>query len=182
MIGMGRLIQKLNPKEDITIQWYTQEVSITTNIKVKIDFTSPKLKAIKIMTWNCNVDDSTKGIYDTILGRYLLIDLGLNLKWSDHVIESDDGTFKGYMAPMVDLGTYEFKYINTVNIKPEESFTNDYSEEIHKSEKVCNSTKTLHVILDAEYEKEDLHKVMENQCQHMTEVQRNKLLKKLKTF
>ena len=41
-----------------------------------------------------------------ILGRYILNALVLNLKSSDHVIESDDGTLKGSTAHMVDLGTY----------------------------------------------------------------------------
>ena len=84
--------------------------------------------------WNCDVDDSTRGRYDMILGRYLLTILGLNLKWSDHVIEAYDVTFKGYTAPMFDLGTYKFKDLTTGNITPEELFTNAYAEEIHESE------------------------------------------------
>ena len=43
-------------------------------------------------------------------------------------------------------------------------------------------TKQLHVILDAKYKKTDLHKVMENQCQHLTMTQRNELLKLLQKF
>ena len=42
---------------------------------------------------------------------------------------------------MVDLGTYEFKDLNTGKIKPEELFMNDYAEEINESEQVRNSTK-----------------------------------------
>ena len=45
------------------------------------------------------MDESANRRYDTILGRYLLTALGLNIKRSDHVIESDNGTFKGSMAP-----------------------------------------------------------------------------------
>ena len=55
--------------------------------------------------------DSGKGRYDMILGMYLLAASGLNLKWSDHVIETDDGPFKGPTPPMVDLGKYEFNYL-----------------------------------------------------------------------
>ena len=54
-----------------------------------------------------------------ILGRYLLTQLGLILKFSDHIIESDDGPFEGSTAPMVDLSTYEFKDLNTGEITPE---------------------------------------------------------------
>ena len=48
-----------------------------------------------------------------ILGPDILTELGLNLKFSEHVIEADDGNFKGSTTPMVDLGTYIFKYLNT---------------------------------------------------------------------
>ena len=113
------------------IQWHTQGGSITTNIKVKIDFTLPELSATEILTWNCYVDDSAKGRYDMILGIDLLPSLGLNLKYSDIVIEADDVPFKGFMAPMVDLGTYKFKYLNTEGNTPKESFTNAHTEEMH---------------------------------------------------
>ena len=37
----------------------------------------------------------------------------------------------------------------------------------------------MHVILDSQYEKGDLNKVMKNQCQNLTEVKCNELLKLL---
>ena len=75
---------------------------------------------MKIVMWNCHIDDSAKGRYYMILGRDLLTALGLNIKFSYRVIKSDGGTFKGLTAPMVDLGMYEFKGLNTGNITPEE--------------------------------------------------------------
>ena len=54
------------------MQYHTQAGNITTNLKVKIDFPLPKLIATKISTWNFHVDDSTKSMYDMILGRDLL--------------------------------------------------------------------------------------------------------------
>ena len=56
-------------------------------------------------------------------------------------------------------------------------FTNDYTEEIHGSEQVRTSTKWLRLILDDKYKKEDLHKIMTNQCQKWTETQSNEFLK-----
>ena len=44
------------------------------------------------------------------------------------------------------------------------------------------ATKLLRVILYAKYEKVDLHKVIENRCQHSTIIQRNELLRILHTF
>ena len=70
--------------------------NLTTNPKVKIDFTLPKFSATEIVTWDFHVDDSAKGRYDIILGRDILKALGLNLKFSDHFIESYDVPFKGY--------------------------------------------------------------------------------------
>ena len=101
------------------MQWHTQSGSITNNLKVKIYFTLPKLSATKIATWYFHVDDSAKGRYDMILGRDILTCLEFNLEFSDCVIEAYDGTFKGTTAPMVDLGTYKFKYLNTGYIIPE---------------------------------------------------------------
>ena len=63
-----------------------------------------------------------------ILGRDLLTALVLDFKFSDHFIGAYYGYFKGPMVPMVDPGTYEFKYLNTGNITLKESFTNYYVE------------------------------------------------------
>ena len=65
------------------------------------------------------MDVSDNGRYDLIVDIYIWTELGLNLKWYDHVIEAEDGHFKGYMAPMVDMGTHEFTYLETGKIIPE---------------------------------------------------------------
>ena len=81
-ILMKRLITKLETKEDAVIKCHTQEINITTNIKVKIYFTFPKLIATKIVTWNCHVGDSAKVRYNVIFGRYILTVLVLNPEFS----------------------------------------------------------------------------------------------------
>ena len=48
---------------------------------------------------------------------------------------------------------------------------------IYESEHVHTATKRLRLILDTKYENADLHKVIGNQCQHLTMTQRNELLK-----
>ena len=156
-----------------------QAGNITTNLKVKADFTLPSLSATNVVTCKYYVYESSKGRYDMILGRYLLTESGLNLKFSEHVIKADDGHFKGSTAPVVDLGTYKFKDLNTGKIKPEESFTDDYVKEVYNSEHIRNATKILHVIIYAKYEKAYLNKVMETQCQHLTMTKRNEFMKAL---
>ena len=82
------------------MQWHKQAVNITTNLKVKIDFTLPGLSAKIIVTWGFHVDDSSRSRYDMMLRVYLLTAFGLNLKSYYHVIEADDGPFKGSTAPI----------------------------------------------------------------------------------
>ena len=182
MVVMVRIVEKLHPDKYYEMQWHTQAGNITTNLKVNIDFTLPALSTTNVMTWKYHVGDSAKGRYYMILGRDLLTELVLNLKFYDRVIESDDRSFKGYTTPMVYLGMYEFKILNTGEITPEESFTNAYVDEVYDLEHVCTSTKLLRVILDAKYDKEDLRKFMETWCQHLIITQRNKLLKLLQIF
>ena len=81
------------------MQWNTQAGNITTNLKVKIDFILPTNSAMNVVTWNCHMDDSAKGRYDMILGQDILTELGLNLKFSEHVIKADDGPFNGSTTP-----------------------------------------------------------------------------------
>ena len=54
------------------IQWQTQAENITTNLKVKADFTLTALSTTNDVAWKCYVDASTNGRYDMILGRDLL--------------------------------------------------------------------------------------------------------------
>ena len=92
------------------------------------------------------------------------------------------GSFKRFTSPMVDWGTHEFKKLHTGKITTEELFMNDYTEEVYESEYICTATKQLRIILETKYEKSDLHKLMENQYQHLTVTQRNEFIKLLKIF
>ena len=99
-------------------KWHTQEGNITTNIKVKIYFTSPELSAKKTAMWNCHVDYSSKGRYGIILVIYLFKYLGLNIKFSEKFTKADDGPLKVSTSPVVDLGTCEFKDLNIGKLHP----------------------------------------------------------------
>ena len=48
---------------------HTPAGNINTNLKVKIYFTLPELRATNIAIWNYHVSDYTKGRYDMILGK-----------------------------------------------------------------------------------------------------------------
>ena len=113
-IIMIRLVEKICPEKYAVTQWQTQAGNITTNFKVKVDFTLPTLSSTNVVTWKCHVDGSAWVRYGMFLGRYLLTQLVLNLKIYAHVIEADDGPFIGFMAPMFDLGAYVSKRVDTV--------------------------------------------------------------------
>ena len=59
-----------------------------------------------------------------ILGRNILTVLGFYLKFCQKFIGRGGVPFERSTEPMIDLGTYEFKYLNTVKITPEEYFMN----------------------------------------------------------
>ena len=64
---------------------------------------------------------------------------------------------------MVYFRAYIFKDLNIGKIKPEESFTDTYVQEVYDSEHVRTAIKRLQVTSDAKYEEANLHKVMETQ-------------------
>ena len=64
-----------------------------------MEFTLPTLSVTNVVIWKCHLDDSAKGRYDMILGQDLFTELGLSLKFSDHIIEADDGLLKGIQHP-----------------------------------------------------------------------------------
>ena len=99
------------------MKWHMRAVNLTNNVKVKIDFTLPEFSATEIVTWEFHMDDSDKDRYSIIIGRYILISLLLNINFSKRVIEAGGGPLKGYTSPMIYLGEYKFKYLNTVKIR-----------------------------------------------------------------
>ena len=57
-----------------------QVFNITTYHKDKIIFCLPESSMMKILTWDCHVDDSAKTRYDKIMVRVILTALGLNFR------------------------------------------------------------------------------------------------------
>ena len=55
-IVMRRIAEKPHPDKYAMMQWHTQAGNITTNNKVKVDFTLTGLSAMNVAMWNCCVD------------------------------------------------------------------------------------------------------------------------------
>ena len=116
MILLGRLVGKIHPDKDAVMQWHKQYGNVTTNHEVKVDYTLPAISATNVVTWLCNVDDYAKGRYNMIWVQYLLTELWLHLKLSEHIIKADDRPFKGSITLMVDFGTDVIKDLNSAKL------------------------------------------------------------------
>ena len=67
------------------------------------------------------MDDSTGGSYDIILDRDIHTALKLDLIFPNTPMKGAVEHNTGYVAPIVDLGTYEYRPLNiTDKITPEE--------------------------------------------------------------
>ena len=62
-ISTRRLVHKLSPEKYAVMQWQTQAVNITTNLRVNVYFTLPALSTKDAVTCKCHVDESAKGRY-----------------------------------------------------------------------------------------------------------------------
>ena len=74
-----------------------------------VDFCLMQFSVTKIVTRKCQVDDSIESRYYMILGRDLLIALGLDLNFSKHTIIGGGGPYKGCSSLMADITDYYFK-------------------------------------------------------------------------
>ena len=157
---MGDLTSKLKSNKTVETTWETQSRKYTTSNNVNVDFCLIEFSATKNLTWKFHVDDSTTGIYDMILVRYLLTALVLYLKLSENGIHGREGPYKVCSAPMVDVDNYDFNILKAKTFKPEESFINTYVSECFESDSAIRATHIMRRILDAKYEKLDLNKVM----------------------
>ena len=118
-----------------------------------------------------------------ILGRYLLTNLGMDLKFSVYIIIGGEVPYKGCSAPMVELSNYEFKYITYITVKLEESFIKWYVDEEFKYDNAIKSTCRMRRILYMNHKKVELYEVTTKKCQkHLTATERHALLQLLKKF
>ena len=82
---MGKLTSELKQKQSETTTCEIQARKFTTSKKVNVYFCLPVFSATKIVSWKFQVDISTNGRSNMILGRDLLIALGLDLKFSENI-------------------------------------------------------------------------------------------------
>ena len=87
---------------------------LKTKYESEIHFTLPEFSDKKIIRWNFNITDSKDLGYDIIIGRDILIELGISLSFKNKSVK-----WEGISIPMRDfnriqrhrLSKYEFKVI-----------------------------------------------------------------------
>jgi hypothetical protein len=128
--------------------WTTPGGNLSTSTKCKAQFTIPELHDNRLIEWDVHVTKSL-GAYDMIIGRDILTDLGIDIRFSNHTVEWDNSEI-----PMKD-----------VDATFEDSF------HIGDGDAADDAMERIKSILDAKYEKADLYKVAE-EAVHLEPAQR----------
>jgi len=167
-VVLGEHCTKLKTKSTSTTKWTTKAGTFTTNRKVKLKFLLPEFNQTKEISWTCHMDDATPANttrYDMIIGRDLLQALGFIIDFHDHTMTWDEATI-----PMKDYG--KISTLAEADAYCDEIYTTDVEQEI---------TTQMTRILDAKYEKADLHKVV-SESKHLTEHEQSQLLTLLRKY
>ena len=149
-IVLGKHTRKLCHKNTQPVKWITQGGAFLTTYKTNVELLLPEWDAMKSATLSFHVDDSQKSSrYDMIIGQYLLLEIKLDLCFSNYTIKGNGGAYKGCTAPM----KYYFDLCDDASFRNEEWRENDH---------VLDSTKCTRRILDANYQRADLSKILSN--------------------
>ena len=150
--------KKLGLKSENTTTWHTTAGDFNTNFKSKIDFSLPELHEKRIITKTMHITPNEMG-YDMIIGRDLLEDLGIDLKFSNHTISWD---------------------FAEIPMRPRNSTLSE-SYYVNDSKLVQSELKRVAAIMDAKYEPADLDKLVE-ECSQLRTKEKLLLLNLLKKY
>jgi hypothetical protein len=139
--------------------WTTPGGELTTSKKCHSKFVLPEFHRDRVIEWDINVSSSNLGAYDMIMGRDILQGLGIKFDFTDLTIEWD-----GVAIPMRDTDSMN-----------KEMFY------IHEPDSIADATERVKKILDAKYEKANLHEVAQD-AEHLSETERQELLRFLQTY
>ena len=97
-IATADLVRTLKKRKTEPVTWHTKSGSFSTNEICPIRFMLPAFHTDKVVEWNAYVDaqySSTKPKYDLIIGRDLMEEIELDLRFSDMTM-----TWHGATIPM----------------------------------------------------------------------------------
>jgi hypothetical protein len=151
-------------KSENSQRWMTKGGLFETNGICPVKFYLPEFSTQECVKWKFHVDSSKQTIksrYDMIIGRDLLEQLPLDIKFSDHTLSWQERSI-----PMKLMDELNSKNINTI------------VEECYESILTGEMTRRTMEILDAKYEKANLQ-LITSQCTYLPKEERTALLKLL---
>ena len=134
--------------------WAVPGGSIATGKMARARFVLPELHDNRMIEWNVHLAKSLLGSYDMIIGRDILTELEIDIKFSDQTVVWDE-----HDMPFKD-----------VDDTPE-----TYAMHIKEQEALVEGADRLKAILDAKYEAADLEKYCSEQT-HLSAEEQQKLL------
>ena len=141
-------------------EWTTAAGTLTTLAKCQVNFLLPELSPTKTIHHKFHVTENRITNYDMVIGRDLLQELGIDLKFSNQSIVWDDGD---------------------IPMKPKESSV-ETSFFVEEPDGLIAETDRMSKILDAKYAKADLHQVAFESTKGLTEDQSRKLQASLEKY
>ena len=158
-IVTAQFVQKLRSYEEKETHFQTTAGTFLTHAKPKIQFSLSEFFNKRLMEHVAHVANDLSS-YDMILGRDLLHELGIGIKFSTKTIEWD-----GVSIPMKD-----------VDVTKEDSIC-----QIEDPPFITAETERIKTILDAKYEKANLEEVIAT-CKHLSEHEQASLLELLNKY
>jgi hypothetical protein len=140
----------------------------------EVELSFVKYSASKKVHLHPDIVEYSKGepppLYDLIIGKQTLHDIGAVLDFKERTITIDD-----VLLPM--------RNINNLQLKPSISRALKlYSSFAQEPTSTCNATKRVVEILDAKYDKADHPSIVKNNCTHLSTSHCNSLLVLLLKF
>lgn len=142
---------RLKKSQHAKTVWTTPGGAMKTTTRCQAQFTLPELHDNRMIAWDLHVTKSL-GAYDMIIGRDMLMDLGIDIRFSSNTVEWDESEI-----PLKDVDASE-----------EESY------HIGDTDVVDDATERIKSILDAKYEKANLHQVAA-EAEHLSDEEKGQL-------
>ena len=114
LIVLGKHTQKLRHKKTQPVKWSTQGGEFLTAHKTNVELVSPELDAKKSMECIFLMDSSQNSSrYDMIIGRDLLLELKLDLCFSNSTIRGGKGAYEGFTTPL----KYPYDFFDNTSLR-----------------------------------------------------------------
>lgn len=166
----SELVRSLKKKRTEPVTWDTKAGSFTTNEVCPIRFMLPAFHNEKVIEWDVYVDahharPSRKSKYDLIIGRDLMEDIELDIKFSDMTIN-----WQGASIPMKNP-----ELLKAENL---EQFVNEL---FYLHDPDTTEAERIQQILDNKYTPADLKKIADS-CEGLNRKQKDQLYELLSKF